>query len=37
MIQYPYVCLITQESHNHYPPYPIRMPMDIVDAVIKAI
>jgi hypothetical protein len=37
MIRYPYVCLITRESHNHHPPYPIRMPMDIADSVIKAI
>jgi len=37
MIRYPYICLITRGSHNHHPPYPIRMPMDIADAVIKAI
>jgi hypothetical protein len=37
MIQYPYICLITQGSHNHYPPYPIRMLIDIANAVIKAI
>ena len=37
MTQYPYICLITQNSHTHYPLYPIKLPIDLANDVVEAI
>lgn len=37
MARYPYICLITRNSHTHHPPYPIKLPIDLANDVVEAI
>jgi len=37
MARYPYICLITRNSHTHYPPYPIKLSIDLANDVVEAI
>src|SRR6266700_411376 len=37
MARYPYICLITRNSHTHHPPYPIKLPIDLANDVVKAM
>jgi len=37
MAQYPYICLIACSLHLHYPPYPIKLSIDLADDVVEAI
>jgi hypothetical protein len=37
MARYPYICLITRNSHTHHPPYPTKLPIDLANDVVEAI
>ena len=37
MTWYPYICLITWNSHTHHPLYPTKLPIDLANDVVEAI